>query len=49
MKAAAYAMQGDKDKCLEAGCNDYISKPIDQGELRRILDKYVSANLISTS
>ena len=39
----ANAMKGDEEKCLGAGCNDYLSKPIDIKKLRSILEKYLSA------
>lgn len=36
----AFAIQGDKEKLLLAGFNDYISKPIDMTQLQTVLDKY---------
>jgi HPt (histidine-containing phosphotransfer) domain-containing protein len=41
----AHAMQGDREKCLEAGMDIYITKPIDQ----RILFEAVESALIESS
>lgn len=38
----AYAMPSDKNKFLEMGCNDYISKPIKVNRLIKLLHKYVN-------
>jgi CheY-like chemotaxis protein len=37
----ANALQGDREKCLEAGMDDYVSKPLKQDVLRRTLQKWV--------
>ena len=37
----AHAMVGDRERALEAGCDDYISKPIDLQELVTKLTQYL--------
>ena len=36
----ARAMQGDRERCLEAGMDDYLSKPIDSERLRQLVSKF---------
>jgi CheY-like chemotaxis protein len=38
----AYAMKGDKERCLEAGCDAYISKPIDSRTLFETVEGIVA-------
>ena len=37
----AYALSGDKEKSIQAGCNNYITKPINSSVLLKLLDKYL--------
>lgn len=37
----SYAMTGDREKCLDAGCNGYIEKPINPNTFLQQLDMYL--------
>ena len=41
----SYAMKGDKEKILEAGCNDYLAKPVDVQEFLAAVARYVPAQI----
>ncbi|OQD43494.1 response regulator [Croceivirga radicis] len=36
----AFTLLGDKEKAAAVGCNEHISKPIEQEKVTRILEKY---------
>jgi signal transduction histidine kinase/CheY-like chemotaxis protein len=37
----AYALPQDRERCLKSGMDGYISKPISEGELRKMLDTFL--------
>ncbi|MFZ1783741.1 MAG: ATP-binding protein [Ferruginibacter sp.] len=37
----AYVMEAEKEKCRSAGMNGYLAKPLDEPELRKVLEKYL--------
>ncbi len=36
----AHAMEGDRERCLAAGMDEYISKPVKQTDLGAVLNKF---------
>jgi PAS domain S-box-containing protein len=40
----AYAMSGDKEKCMQAGCSDYVPKPIVKDDLLSLIEMYLKVD-----
>jgi len=40
----ANAMQGDREKCLSAGMDDYVSKPLKRDALEKVIAQWLSAD-----
>jgi CheY-like chemotaxis protein len=38
----AYVLPGDRQNAIDAGCNDYISKPVNPGLLHTLINKYLN-------
>ncbi|MCA9171904.1 MAG: response regulator, partial [Planctomycetales bacterium] len=44
----AHAMSSDRQKCIDAGCNDYVSKPINKDTLLEMCQRFCPQDAPST-
>ena len=45
----AFGLLGDRERAIEAGCDDYIAKPIIRNELMAIIEKQISKRAFGQS
>jgi PAS domain S-box-containing protein len=45
----AHALKGDRERCLEAGMDDYVTKPLDLGDLRNKIRRWIPTHEIRPS
>jgi CheY-like chemotaxis protein len=38
----AHAMEGDRERCLDAGMDDYVSKPVDFDDLKQKMIRFLN-------